>query len=71
VRRGTVFGPIRSLQALVSTSYGIVFLASLVIMVLLAAYGGVTRRHLASRVGRERIYTHRQPTTCAGVAPSI
>lgn len=48
--RGTVLGPVRSLDALVGTAYGWTFAAALLLTFFLMGYGGAMRREMESRV---------------------
>lgn len=48
--RGTVLGPVRSLDVLVGTAYGWTFAAALVLTFGLMGYGGSTRREMERRV---------------------
>ncbi len=48
--RGTLLGPMRSLDVLFGSAYGWTFLASILLTVCVMAYGGGTRRAMMSRV---------------------
>jgi putative copper export protein len=48
--RGTLFGPLRSWQALVGTAYGHTFLVALALVGALTAYGGRARAGFATRL---------------------
>jgi len=48
--RGTVLGPVRSLELLVGTAYGWTFSAALLLTFFLMGYGGATRREMDRRV---------------------
>jgi uncharacterized membrane protein len=48
--RGIWLGPVKSLQFVFSTAYGLTFLAALIVAIVLSAYGGATSRKMAERV---------------------
>jgi uncharacterized membrane protein len=48
--RGTVLGPVRSLDVLIGTAYGLTFAAALLLTLFLMAHGGSTRREMERRV---------------------
>lgn len=48
--RGTVLGPVRSLDALFSTAYGLTFLAALLLTLFVMGYSGKVRGRMAERV---------------------
>lgn len=50
ILRGTWLGPVRSLDFLVSTAYGLTFLAALLLTVFVMGYGGRQRGRIAERV---------------------